>query len=122
MTLTRLRSPAGTPRKLICVYGFTSRLPGTGETVTNPSCSAELSRLAGVHLGPHSPAAAGAASSPGPRAPAGPRMRGRMDDIDPKEHRRVDRRTFLKGGLLAGGVIAGAGLAIRAAADTGPDG
>jgi arylsulfatase A-like enzyme len=44
-----------------------------------------------------------------------------MDNIDPKEHRRVDRRTFLKGGLLAGGVIAGAGLAIRAAADTDPD-
>ena len=43
-----------------------------------------------------------------------------MDSIDPEEHRRVDRRTFLKGGLLAGGVIAGAGLAIRATADTDP--
>ncbi len=41
-----------------------------------------------------------------------------MDGIDPTEHRRVDRRTFLKGGLIAGGTIAGAGLAIRAAADT----
>jgi hypothetical protein len=40
-----------------------------------------------------------------------------MDRIDPKEHRRVDRRTFLKGGI-AGGVIAGAGLTIRAVADT----
>ena len=40
-----------------------------------------------------------------------------MDSIDPDKHRRVDRRTFLKGGLLAGGVIAGAGFAIRAAAD-----
>jgi arylsulfatase A-like enzyme len=40
-----------------------------------------------------------------------------MDSINPKEHRRVDRRTFLKGGLVAGGVL-GAGLAIRAVADT----
>jgi arylsulfatase A-like enzyme len=41
-----------------------------------------------------------------------------MDSIDPKQHRRVDRRTFLKAGLAAGGVLAG-GLAIRAVADTG---
>jgi arylsulfatase A-like enzyme len=40
-----------------------------------------------------------------------------MESIDPNEHRRVDRRTFLKGGLIAGGVLAG-GLAIRAVADT----
>jgi arylsulfatase A-like enzyme len=40
-----------------------------------------------------------------------------MDGIDPQEHKRVDRRTFLKGGLLAGGVLAGTGLAIRATAD-----
>jgi arylsulfatase A-like enzyme len=42
-----------------------------------------------------------------------------MDSIDPPEHRRVDRRTFLKGSLIAGGVLAGTGLAIEAAADTG---
>jgi len=42
-----------------------------------------------------------------------------MDSIDPRENRRVDRRTFLKGGLITGGVLAGAGLAIEAAADTG---
>jgi arylsulfatase A-like enzyme len=41
-----------------------------------------------------------------------------MDRIDPKQHRRVDRRTFLKGGIAAGGLIAGAGLGIRALADT----
>jgi len=41
-----------------------------------------------------------------------------MESIDPKQDRRVDRRTFLKGGLLAGGLVAGAGLAIRAVADT----
>ncbi len=41
-----------------------------------------------------------------------------MDRIDAAEHRRVDRRTFLKGTLI-GGALAGAGLAIGAAADTG---
>jgi arylsulfatase A-like enzyme len=44
-----------------------------------------------------------------------------MESIDPKEHKRVDRRTFLKGGLAAGGVLAGAGLALRAAADATRD-
>jgi arylsulfatase A-like enzyme len=44
-----------------------------------------------------------------------------MDSIGPREHRRVDRRTFLKGGLIAGGTLVGAGLAIRAAADTASD-
>jgi arylsulfatase A-like enzyme len=44
-----------------------------------------------------------------------------MDGIDPKQHKRVDRRTFLKAGLVAGGALAGAGLAIRAAADTDTD-
>jgi arylsulfatase A-like enzyme len=44
-----------------------------------------------------------------------------MDSIDPREHKRVDRRTFLKGGLIAGGMLAGTGLAIAAAADTGGD-
>jgi hypothetical protein len=33
-----------------------------------------------------------------------------MDNIDPKQDRRVDRRTFLKGGLVAGGVLAVYGL------------
>jgi arylsulfatase A-like enzyme len=50
-------------------------------------------------------------------------MRARVENIDPKEHkhRGIDRRTFLKGGLVAGGLVAGAGLAIRAVADTTPD-
>jgi arylsulfatase A-like enzyme len=38
-----------------------------------------------------------------------------MENIDPQQDRRVDRRTFLKGGLVAGGAIAGAGLAIHLA-------
>jgi arylsulfatase A-like enzyme len=41
--------------------------------------------------------------------------------MDSEQHRRVDRRTFLKGGLIAGGVAAGAGLGIRALADGGGD-
>src|ERR1019366_3115343 len=44
--------------------------------------------------------------------------RARMETIDPKEHKRVDRRTFLKTGLIAGGAIAGVGLGIKAVADT----
>jgi arylsulfatase A-like enzyme len=43
-----------------------------------------------------------------------------MDDIDRAEDKRVDRRTFLKGGLAVGGVL-GAGLAIRAAAEATSD-
>jgi arylsulfatase A-like enzyme len=41
----------------------------------------------------------------------------RMNSGDPKEPRKVDRRTFVKGGLLAGGVAAGAGVAIKAVTD-----
>ena len=40
-----------------------------------------------------------------------------MDSIDPPEHRRVDRRTFVKGGLIAGGALVGAGIGIKAVAD-----
>ncbi|HEY4426879.1 MAG TPA: sulfatase-like hydrolase/transferase [Solirubrobacteraceae bacterium] len=43
-----------------------------------------------------------------------------MDGMDRGEDKRVDRRTFLKGGLAAGGIL-GAGLAIRAAADATSD-
>jgi arylsulfatase A-like enzyme len=40
-----------------------------------------------------------------------------MESIDPAEHRRVDRRTFVKAGLIGGGALAGAGLGLRAMAD-----
>ncbi|HYM55112.1 MAG TPA: sulfatase-like hydrolase/transferase, partial [Solirubrobacteraceae bacterium] len=43
-----------------------------------------------------------------------------MESIDPEKDRRVDRRTFLKGGLAAGGLL-GAGLAVRAVADATSD-
>jgi arylsulfatase A-like enzyme len=42
-----------------------------------------------------------------------------MDDIDPRQDRRLDRRTVLKRGLVAGGLLTGAGAAIAAAAETG---
>jgi hypothetical protein len=44
-------SRAGTPRRLICVRGEESRLPGSGETVTAPPSTAEVSSAAGVHVG-----------------------------------------------------------------------
>jgi arylsulfatase A-like enzyme len=44
-----------------------------------------------------------------------------MDRIDAQEHMAVDRRTLLKGGLAAAGVLAGAGATIRALADASDD-
>jgi arylsulfatase A-like enzyme len=44
-----------------------------------------------------------------------------MENIDPDQHRTVDRRTFVKGGLIAGGLLAGAGAAIGAVAATSDD-
>jgi arylsulfatase A-like enzyme len=40
-----------------------------------------------------------------------------MESMDPKEHKRVDRRTFLKTGVIAGGAVVGAGIGIKAVAD-----
>jgi arylsulfatase A-like enzyme len=40
-----------------------------------------------------------------------------MESIDPAEHKRVDRRTLIKAGLVAGGALAGAGLGLRSIAD-----
>jgi arylsulfatase A-like enzyme len=45
-----------------------------------------------------------------------------MESIDPAEHRKVDRRTFIKAGLVAGGALAGAGLGLRTIADGAGDG
>jgi arylsulfatase A-like enzyme len=44
-----------------------------------------------------------------------------MQSMNPEEHRRVDRRTFLKDGLVAGGLLAGAGLGIARLADATQD-
>jgi arylsulfatase A-like enzyme len=43
-------------------------------------------------------------------------------DMGGEHNKQVSRRTFLKGGLVAGGVLAGAGFAIRAAANATGDG
>jgi arylsulfatase A-like enzyme len=40
-----------------------------------------------------------------------------MENSGPERHKRVDRRTFVKGGLAAGGLLTGAGLAIAKLAD-----
>jgi arylsulfatase A-like enzyme len=44
-----------------------------------------------------------------------------MESIDPQQDRRVDRRTVIKHGLIAGGLIAGAGAIGAAAADEAGD-
>ncbi len=44
-----------------------------------------------------------------------------MASNDEKQGKRVDRRTFLRRGLIAGGAVAGAGVAIRAMADASSD-
>ncbi|MEA2209694.1 MAG: hypothetical protein QOF54_2171 [Solirubrobacteraceae bacterium] len=44
-----------------------------------------------------------------------------MDSMDPGQHRRVDRRTFLKRGAVAGGLLTGAGLGIARLADATGD-
>src|SRR5437588_1428030 len=119
VTLMCASSRAGTPRKLICVSGEASRLPGRGEIVTDPACRAESLSLAGVHMGA---AAAGAAiRNPSMTSAAGPTMRARMGPIDPNEHRHLDRRTFLKRGLIGGGALVGGGLGIRAVTEPAGD-
>jgi arylsulfatase A-like enzyme len=38
--------------------------------------------------------------------------------MDPRQHRRFDRRTFLRTGLVAGGALAGAAIGLRASEDS----
>jgi arylsulfatase A-like enzyme len=45
-----------------------------------------------------------------------------MENIDPRQDKRLDRRTVLKRGLIAGGLLAGAGAAIAAAAENSGNG
>jgi arylsulfatase A-like enzyme len=44
-----------------------------------------------------------------------------MESIDPPEHRRVNRRTFIKTGVVASGALVGAGIGIKAVADATSD-
>ncbi|HEX5225549.1 MAG TPA: sulfatase-like hydrolase/transferase, partial [Solirubrobacteraceae bacterium] len=48
-------------------------------------------------------------------------QKGDTGDIDPAHNRKLTRRSFLKGGLIAGGAAAGAGAVIRAAAGASGD-
>jgi arylsulfatase A-like enzyme len=41
-----------------------------------------------------------------------------MENIDPEQHKRLDRRTVLKRGLIAGGLLTGTGATIAAAAES----
>src|SRR6185437_2002121 len=102
--------------------GEASRLPGRGDSVTPPACRAELSMLVGTHVGADcAPAVAVRAANPRTRASNGPRTRARIDGMDPKQDMRVDRRTFLKRGAVAGGALVGAGLGIKAPAEASGD-
>jgi arylsulfatase A-like enzyme len=44
-----------------------------------------------------------------------------MENMDPREHKRVDRRTFIKRGTVAGGLLVGAGLGVARLADATQD-
>src|ERR1700751_3297326 len=41
-------------------------------------------------------------------------MSTRMASIDPREHRKITRRTFVRGGLVAGGALVGTAIGLRA--------
>jgi arylsulfatase A-like enzyme len=97
------------------VSGVASRLPDSGETVTDPAFIAELFNVAGVQLGADVDADA-AAASVSPNAVVSPTITARMD-IGPEQNKRVSRRAFLKGGVAAGGLLGGAGLGIARLAD-----
>ena len=77
--------------------------------------------VAGVQLGARAAANAAAAASPSPNAVISPTIRARMESMGPEQDRRVDRRTFVKRGLAAGGLLAGAGLGIARLADATED-
>jgi arylsulfatase A-like enzyme len=116
-----LSDRAGTPRKLICVSGVASRLPDSGETVTDPAFIAELFNVAGVQLGAALDADAAAAASVNPNAAIGPTITRRMDGIGPRQDKRLDRRAFLKRGVAAGGLLGAGGLGIARLADATQD-
>ncbi len=92
--------------------GEASRLPDSGDTVTDPAVTAEVFNFLGVQVGATAAPATAAPAVPSPSITASPTMRVRMERMDREQDRRVDRRTFLKDGLIAGGMLVGAGLAI----------
>jgi arylsulfatase A-like enzyme len=91
--------------------------------VTDPAFKADVFNVADVQRGARIAAAGDspATARPMPSAADIPRIRARMQSMDPEQDKRVDRRTFLKDGLIAGGLLAGAGLGIARLADATGD-
>jgi arylsulfatase A-like enzyme len=107
------------------VRGVASRLPDSGETVTKPAFIDELFNVDGTQLGARGDERVDAAAvvAPSPNAVASPTIRTRMDSMGPEQHKRVDRRTFLKRSAATAGLLTGAGLGIARLADaTGDEG
>src|SRR5579871_4920092 len=78
--------------------------------------------LVGTHVGAFCAAAVAVRpANPRPRASNGPRSRARIDGMDEQQDMRVDRRTFLKRGAVAGGALVGAGLGIKALSEASGD-
>jgi arylsulfatase A-like enzyme len=91
--------------------------------VTDPALTAEVFNIGGTQLGAREGTEAAAAAGAAPNAVVSPTIRARMDSIGPEQDKRVDRRTFIKRGAAAGGLLAGAGLGIaRLAEATGDEG
>src|ERR1700690_3801041 len=70
ITSSSLSAEAGTPRKLIWVWGEASAGPGIGETVTAPSSGAEAPSACGLQAGAPGVATAAARASTGDGAAA----------------------------------------------------
>jgi arylsulfatase A-like enzyme len=85
--------------------------------VTEPAFIADVFNVAGVQVGARVAADAPTAANASPNTVAEPTIRARMESMDPEQNRRVDRRTFLKGGIVAGGLLTGAGLEIAKLAE-----
>src|SRR5205823_762500 len=84
-------------------------------TVTEPASTAEELTVCGTQRG----AACARVASVRPSAVNSPTMSTRMASIDPREDRRVDRRTLLRRGLAASAALLGGAFGIRAAAEAG---
>jgi arylsulfatase A-like enzyme len=101
------------------VRGVASRLPDSGETVTELAFNAELFNIDGTQSGARGAAAAAADPSPNTVAPT---INTRMDSsMGPQQNKRLDRRTFLKRGAVAGGLLAAGGLGVARLADATQD-
>ncbi len=74
-----------------------------------------------MQVGAAGEATAAVAASVEANAVANPTITTRMDSIGEGKHKRIDRRSFLKGGLAAGGVLAAGGLGISRLADASQD-